>query len=110
MKENRRKSIEVDFNHTKKVLSLAHLDVINMIQCVFHFSIYNGEISLMSIDHYVKNGKSGNTYKHTENYHYQYKTKITNFETGDFEEPIVPDYLWEIARLYFVGYVAQHSI
>lgn len=92
------------------MLSLSHLDVTNMIQAIYHFTINNGEISVISIDHYLKNGKSGNTYKHIEYYHYQYKTKITNYDTGDFEEPIIPDYLWEIARLYFVGYVAQHSI
>lgn len=98
---------KIDIIHPPKQLQLSHTDSDTKDLYQYTFTIDTGKIYLTHIDRFKKNGK---TYRKEEYYHWQYKTKITNFETGEFEEPKVPDYLWEIVRLYFVGYVAQCSI
>ena len=101
---------EVIIQHPMQVVSFAHIDSQTRDLYTYYFHIKNGKIMLHSIDKWMKNGKSGNTFKHEEVYHFEYKKTIANYETGEFEEPNVPDYVWKSARFYFIGYVAQHSI
>jgi hypothetical protein len=96
---------ELVIQHPNQVVSFAHIDSDTRDLYTYYFHIENGKIKLHSIDKWAKNGKSGNTYKHEEIYHFEYKKTITNHVTGEFKEPEVPDYLWNAARFYFIGYV-----
>ena len=76
--------------HKNQIVSFAHIDK-NYDLYTYYFEINNGEIKLHSIDKYKKNGKTGKTYKHMEVYHFRYKPNIYNYDTNNFEQPIVPE-------------------
>ena len=98
----------VTINHPIQIVSFAHIQQETRDLFTYYFQIENGKIKLHSIDQWVKKGNTGNTFKHQELFHCDYKKTVTNYETGEFEEPKVPDYIWRSARLYYVGYMIEH--
>lgn len=99
---------EVEITHAPQIISFAHIDNKTKDLYTYYFRINNGKIKPHSIDVWRKNGKSGNTYKHEEIYHFEYKKKVLNTETNEFETPKIPDHLWKCARLYYIGFIAQN--
>lgn len=100
------KAVELEVSHNAQIVSFADIDN-NRDLYTYYFEVLNGKIRLHSIDKWVKNGKSGNTYKHEEIFHHEYKKKITNYKTGEFEEPNVPNHIWKYARRYLIGFIAS---
>lgn len=99
------KESEVEIAHAPQIISFAHIDNDTRDLYTYYFRINNGIIKPHSIDVWRKNGKTGNTYKHEEIYHHEYKKKVLNITTGEFESPVIPEHLWKCARLYFIGFI-----
>jgi len=100
----------MEINHAPQIVSFAHIDPNTKDLYTYYFQITKGKIWLHSIDKWEKNGRTGNGYKHEEVFHFEYKNTITNYETGEFEQPKVPEYLMNNAKLFFIGYVANNCI
>jgi hypothetical protein len=98
---------DVQITHPSKVVSFAYIDSDTRDLYTYFFMFENGTMKLHSIDKWVKNGKSGNTYKHEEIFHFEYKKTITNYETGEFEEPKIPVDVWENASNCLTGYLVN---
>lgn len=89
--------------HDKQIVSFAHIDrKANLF--TYYFELNEGKLTLHSIDKWVKNGKTGNTYKHEEIYHYEYKNWIL-LENGDYGKPVVPEEVLKSAECYRIGYL-----
>ena len=101
---------EVTINHPMQIVSFAHIDTESRDLYTYYFQVENAEIKIHSIDKWAKTSKNGNTYKHEEVFHFEYKKTITNYKTGEFEKPKIPERIWKDVRLYFIGYVVNHSI
>jgi hypothetical protein len=98
---------EVLVNHPMKIVSFAHIDIDNKDLYTYYFLYEMGKMKLHSIDVWRKNGKSGNTYKHEEIFHFEYKKTITNYETGEFEDPKIPVDVWRNASNCLTGYLVN---
>lgn len=96
-------TMNIEIIHDNHVVSFAHIDYDSNLY-TYYFEIVNGKTSLHSIDQWAKNGKIGNTYKHKELYHHQYKKKIL-LDNGDYVEPIIPDEILKKLEYYRVGFI-----
>ena len=103
------KYIEMDFNitHPLQIVSFAHIDAETRDLFTYYFQVENAKIRLHSIDAYRSNGKKGNTYKHEEIFHFEYKKTITNYSSGLFEQPEVPDEIWKSVGCYLKGFLVN---
>ena len=99
--------MDFKITHPLKIVSFSHIDINTMDLLIYYFSFKNGEIKLNSIDRYSKNGKSGNTYKKEEIFHFEYKKKIFNHKTCEFEEPEIPVVILEDASIFLKGYLVN---
>jgi len=100
---NKKVKNEIQIEHPSRVISIADINTNDLY--VYWFLFENGEMTLTHIDKYVKNGKTGKTYKKEEYYNWKYKKTITNYDTGEFEEPKIPVDVWENAFHSFRGYL-----
>lgn len=90
--------------HDPQMVSLAHIDERRDLY-TYYFSVKDGAIELHSIDKWEKAGKSGSSYRHVEVFHFEYKPKIYNEVTGNFEYPIVPESIRKQSEIFRVGYL-----
>jgi hypothetical protein len=98
---------DFQITHHSKIVSFAHIDSDKRDLYIYYFIFENGAMKLKCIDKFAKNGKSGSTYKHEEVFHFEYKKKITNYETGEFEYPKIPADIWESASNCLKGYLVN---
>jgi hypothetical protein len=96
---------DFEIKHPPKIVSFAYTDNDTKDLFTYYFHVINGQINLHSIDKFAK---KGNSYKKEEIYHHLYRKSITNYETGDFEEPIVPEDVFKAANYFFAGYVVYN--
>jgi len=97
----------VQIIHPPQTVSLAHIDSDTKDLYTYYFRFEIGKMKLHSIDIWRKNGKSGNTFKHEEIFHFEYKKTITNYQTGEFEEPKIPVDVWKSASNCLTGYLVN---
>lgn len=69
----------------------------------YTFSISENGIELRSIDVFKKNTSGGKMYINENIYHEQYKQGVYNFETNEWERPVVPVHILEQAECYRIG-------
>lgn len=100
-----KKMKEVQIKHPVKVVQFSYIEPFTGDLYLYCFMFEDSKQTLHSIDKFSKNGKSGNTYKKEEVFHYQYKKTVTNFETGAFESPNLPNQVLENAENYLKGYL-----
>ena len=90
--------------HDKQIISFAYINYDNRILYTYYFELDDGQIKLHSIDAWVKNSINGNTYKHEEIYHFEYKNRIL-LENGEFGKPKIPADVLKWAECYRIGYL-----
>jgi hypothetical protein len=98
---------DFQISHQSKIVSFAHIDSDKRDLYIYYFIFENGTMKLRSIYKWAKNGKTGKTYKYEEIFHFEYKKKITNYETGEFEDPKIPVDIWENASNCLKGYLVN---
>jgi len=94
---------KVEIIHDPKIISIAYSDKNDLY--IYYFLFKNGVKKLHSIYVFNKNGKNGVTYKRGEIYHFQFKNGITNYETGEINEPYIPDVVLETASNCLSGFL-----
>lgn len=99
--------MNMKIEHTKEFISFTFIDERKNL-FVYYFEMENANLVIHSIDMFEKNGKTGNTYRHKEIYHKDYKPNTINFDTGEFEKPAIPVQIQKAGEIFLKGFLVNN--